>query len=322
MNIFKELALNDDNNVIISPLSIYQALSLTSNGARSSTLQGMLNTLDSSSIESLNRRNIEIIKAISAQKDLFIANAVFAAQSPIETFIQIAKMYKAEVSRLKSASQVNGWCAKNTNNKIPKIIDTIAPNTKMILLNAVYFKSKWLYQFDPRRTTVKPFYLNANEKKNMKMMYMEKKFNYYEDYEMQAIELPYEDKELSARSNMKMTEVHLTLPKFEMRFEKTMKAVLSKMGMSEAFNPGKADLSGLFGSKGVWVDDVIHKTYLKVEEVGTEAAAVTAVVIRTRSIRPHRKKQSFAVMNVNRPFLFMIQNKQNDLIFMSKISKL
>ena len=167
MNIFKELALNDDNNVIISPLSIYQALSLTSNGARSSTLQEMLDTLDSSSIESLNRRNIEIIKAISAQKDLFIANAVFAAQSPIETFIQIAKMYKAEVSRLKRASQVNGWCAKNTNNKIPKIIDTIAPNTKMILLNAVYFKSKWLYQFDPKRTTVKPFYLNANEKKDV-----------------------------------------------------------------------------------------------------------------------------------------------------------
>ena len=217
----------------------------------------------------------------------------------------------------------------------------------MILLNAVYFKSKWLYQFDPRRTTVKPFYLNANEKKNIKMMYMEKKFMDYEDYEMQAIELPYEDKELSAmvilpkektceayirklednkilnaRSNMTMTEVHLTLPKFEMRYVKTMKEVQSKMGMSEAFNPGKADLSGLFGSKGVWVDDVIHKTYLKVEEVGTEAAAVTAVVIRTRSIRPHRKKQSFAVMNVNRPFLFMIQNKQNDLIFMSKISKL
>ena len=108
MNIFKELALNDDNNVIISPLSIYQALSLTSNGARSSTLKGMLDTLGSSSIESLNRRNIEIIKAISTQKDLFIANAVFAAQSPIETFTQIAKMYRAEVSRLKSASQVNG----------------------------------------------------------------------------------------------------------------------------------------------------------------------------------------------------------------------
>ena len=125
MNIFKELALNDDNNVIISPLSIYQALSLTSNGARSSTLQEMLDTLDSSSIESLNRRNIEIIKAISAQKDLFIANAVFAAQSPIETFIQIAKMYKAEVSRLKRASQVNGWCAKNTNNKIKRSWQTI-----------------------------------------------------------------------------------------------------------------------------------------------------------------------------------------------------
>ena len=174
MNLFKELALNDDSNVIISPLSIYQALSLTSNGARSSTLQEMLDTLDSSSIESLNRRNIEINKAISAQKDLVIANAVFAARSPVETFKQIAKMYKAEVSRLARVAQVNGWCAKNTNNKITEIIDKIGPNTMMILLNAVYFKSKWLYQFDPRRTTVRPFYLNANEKKNMKMMYMEK----------------------------------------------------------------------------------------------------------------------------------------------------
>lgn len=144
MNLFKELTLNNDDNVIISPLSIYQALSLTTNGARSSTLKAMLDTLGSSSIESLNRRNIEIIKAISAQ---------------------IAEMYKAEVAQLRNEAQVNQWCAKNTNNKITKIIDTIKHNTMMILLNAVYFKSKWLYQFDKRRTTVKPFYLNSKEKK-------------------------------------------------------------------------------------------------------------------------------------------------------------
>ena len=83
-------------------------------------------------------------------------------------------MYKAEVAQLRNEAQVNQWCAKNTNNKITEIIDKIGPNTMMILLNAVYFKSKWLYQFDPRRTTVRPFYLNANEKKNMKIMYMEK----------------------------------------------------------------------------------------------------------------------------------------------------
>lgn len=172
---------------------------------------------------------------------------------------------------------------------------------------------------------------------------MEKKFKYYENYEMQAIELPYEDNELSAmiilpkektceeyirdleddkildaRSNMTMTEVHLTLPKFELSYGNLMKGALKKMGMSDVFNPGQADLSGLFGIKAVWIDDVIHKTYLKVEEVGTEAAAVTAVVIRTKSLSPKKKKQSYAVMNVNRPFLFMIQNKQNDLIFMSK----
>ena len=107
-----------------------------------------------------------------------------------------------------------------------------------------------------------------------------------------------------------------------MRYGKSMKTVLNKLGMSEAFNPGKADLSGLFGSKGVWIDDVIHKTFLKVEEVGTEAAAVTAVVIRTKSIKPHTFRPKYTFMNVNRPFLSTTQNKQNDLIFMSKISKL
>ena len=122
---------------------------------------------------------------------------------------------------------------------------------------------------------------------------------------------------------LRISKVNLELPKFELEFYSSLKGVLGDMGIKKAFT-NKAELTGLRKENDLKVDDVLHKTYLKVDEFGTEAAAVTAVIIKTKSAMPH--KEIVYQMKVNRPFLFLLRSSKlptdYDLLFMSKIERL
>ena len=352
-NIFTQI--NNDKsgkNVIISPLSIYQVLSLLSNGAKESTLSEMLSVLGSTSLDELNDINYKILSKISSFSTIDIANAVMTRFKPLENFCSVADKYLAPMESLESVEQINEWCKEKTHGKIEKIIEQLSPETIMILLNAVYFKGEWLNQFDKYFTKKLPFYnLSKNEIKVDTMLQIDH-FRYFSNKEIQAIELPFQKDFMSAiiilpsekieinsfiKNNLAKknyltdiinkldyAKVHLELPKFEVTFEETLNHVIKKLGMKKIFNSLEADLSGLYNRKGLFVSKVIHKTYLKVNEEGTEAAAVTLVAVDEASMAG--EEEIIHEMKVNRPFLFLLKNWElpegYDIVFMAKIEEI
>ena len=352
-NIFSQI--NNDKsgkNVIISPLSIYQVLSLLSNGAKESTLSEMLSVLGSSSLDELNDINYKILSKISSFSTIDIANAVMTRFKPLENFCLVADKYLAPMESLESVEQINEWCKEKTHGKIEKIIEQLSPETIMILLNAVYFKGEWINQFDKYFTKKLPFYnLSKNEIKVDTMLQIDH-FRYFSNKEIQAIELPFQKDFMSAiiilpsekieinsfiKNNLAKknyltdiinkldyAKVHLELPKFEVTFEETLNHVIKKLGMKKIFNSLEADLSGLYNRKGLFVSQVIHKTYLKVNEEGTEAAAVTLVAVDEASMAG--EEEIIHEMKVNRPFLFLLKNWElpegYDMVFMAKIEEI
>lgn len=352
-NIFSQI--NNDKsgkNVIISPLSIYQVLSLLSNGAKESTLSEMLSVLGSTSLDELNDINYKILSKISSFSTIDIANAVMTRFKPLENFCSVADKYLAPMESLESVEQINEWCKEKTHGKIEKIIEQLSPETIMILLNAVYFKGEWINQFDKYFTKKLPFYnLSKNEIKADTMLQIDH-FRYFSNKEIQAIELPFQKDFMSAiiilpsekieinsfiKNNLAKknyltdiinkldyAKVHLELPKFEVTFEETLNHVIKKLGMKKIFNSLEADLSGLYNRKGLFVSQVIHKTYLKVNEEGTEAAAVTLVAVDEASMAG--EEEIIHEMKVNRPFLFLLKNWElpegYDMVFMAKIEEI
>jgi len=338
-------------NLIISPLSIFQILSLTANGAKEQTLTEMLELLQCENIDQLNQINYRILIAFEKFSTIDIANAIMTKFTPVEEFTTIAKKYLATIEPLISVDQVNEWCYNKTHGKIDKILKELDPFTLIILINAVYFKGEWRSKFQSTLTKPLPFYNLGSEEKNVDTMIQIDHFNYYEDKKVQAVELNFREDYMSAIiilpaegtdinkyidtlsisnseykkiiDGLKYSKVHIQLPKFELRFEQKLNEILKDMGMYDAFIPSVANFTGLREEGDLFISQVIHKTYLKVFEDGCEAAAVT-VVDGAGGAMP--VKETIYDMKINRPFLFLLKNSKlpagYDLVFMSKIEKL
>ena len=342
-----------ENNLVISPLSIYQAISLVTNGANEQTQKELLYLLDNKDIEEINMINMKILNKIKDKSSIEIANAIMSKTAPLNTFTEIAKnTFNSEIFPLKSVNQINKWCEKQTHGKINKIIDKLDPLTYMLVLNAIYFKGEWMYPFEEYMTKKQIFYNMNKEQKNIDTMEITKYFNYFEDSNLQAIELrfikeftsaiiilPNEKIEINEFidildkdneyfytivNNMKDNKVNLRLPKFEINYEKKLKEVLKTMGVNLPFEKN-ADFSKIRIQNDIYINEIIHKTYLKVNEQGTEAAAVTAIEMVSNSAANPRLEKIYN-MHVNRPFIFILRNdrlpKNYDIIFISKIEKL
>ena len=352
-DIFTEI--NSDKkgeNLIISPLSIYQVLSLLANGANGETQSEMLKTLGSNTLDELNDINFKILSKSTEFSTIDIANAIMARQKPLKDFCDIADKYLASIDTLESVEQVNEWCNKNTHGKIKKIINELSPTTIMILLNAVYFKGNWVHPFIKESNKKLPFYNLGKEKKLIETMIQVKHFRYFKNSEVEIVELPFTQDYMSAIiilpsketdinkyiknklindsylndiiSKLDYAKVHLELPKFELDFSENLNDVMAKLGMKKIFNSAGSDLSRLYNYGNYYVSQIIHKTYLKVNEEGTEAAAVTSVAILSMGMEG--KKEKVHKMIVNRPFLFLLKNNRfpmgYDMIFMAKIEKI
>ena len=348
-SIFSEV--NQDfqgENVILSPLSIFQVLGLTTNGALGTTQNEMISTLESSTLDNLNNINLKIIDVIKNFVTVELANGVMSRFEPIKTFSKVCDKYQAPIEKLVSKKQVNDWCSKNTHGKITEIIDELSPGTLMLLLNAVYFRGEWVSQFNPDATRGGVFYNFGKKEKKVEMMLQTHEFNYYQDSEIQAVELPYKNDSMSALiilpnkdidinnyinkknvnddlvkkvvNGMKTTYVKLSLPKFEVGFYSKLKDVLKRLNMVTPFS-GAADFSGINGSGGLYIDDVIHKTYLKVDEIGSEAAGVTVV-----DMRKGIPSSKVVGMEVNRPFIVILRSSElpinNEFLFVAKIEEI
>ena len=216
-----------------------------------------------------------------------------------------------------------------------------------MLINAIYFKGKWQKQFDQKITYLDTFYDSNNKISKIMFMHATKKYDYFENKGMQAISLNYKKDNLSALiilpkkgknindyieyltldkydniiSGLTNQEVNLSLPKFEFDFSTELIQNFKTLGMHDAFNAGVADFSVMKKEKDIYISNIIHKTYIKVDEEGTEAVAVTAVEGFFGSCFDDIK-----VMKVDHPFLFIIRSKDlppgNDMIFIAKVESL
>ncbi len=355
LKLFKEIIKEEkDKNVFISPLSVSMALGMTYNGANGSTQEAMQKTLELSglTIQEVNvsyKNLIKLLTGLDPKVQFQIANSIWYRQSltPEEEFLNLCKEYfNALVSGLdfsdpNAAKIINAWVDENTNGKIKEIVDApIHPLTVMFLINAIYFKGTWTYQFDENLTTDDWFTLPDGSRKLCQVMSQRSLYKYFSNDDFKAVDLPYGERRFSMTiflptygacvDSLIMKFDHenfnywlscfssdsgdIHIPKFKLEYERGLNDILKVMGMEIAFNPYQADFTKMYREGGVWIDTVKHKTFVEVNEEGTEAAAVTSV---EGTLGPG---PSGFRMRVNRPFVFVIrENQSQTILFIGKI---
>lgn len=353
--LFHHLQETEKENMLISPLSIYMNLSMVYNGAKGETKSGIQIALHQKgfSPERLNQNQAALLKnltALDSSVTLDIANAVWYRNSLTlkKNFSEINKNYyqttlrSSDFNSPATVDEINDWVKEKTNAKIETIIEEIQPDDLMFLLNAVYFKGKWTHPFFKEYTHQREFNTPSG-KKEIPFMFNNEKYAYAEDQNFQVVELPYGKEhfnmyvflpspesnpddlgeKLDAKSfsglisKMKKTDLNLYLPKWEAFYTaENLQNQLSSMGMSLAFQ-NQADFSSLFENQSAAISQVKHKTYIKVDEEGTEAAAVTSTGIVVTSMPVHQPKE----LMINRPFLYIITEKDSGtILFIGKIT--
>lgn len=352
----KTVAYDDEQNIMISPLSVSMALSMTLNGAEGETFDAMRETMELSGMD-LNEINdgyrtlIKLLVEVDPEVKMMVANSIWHdAGFPVkQDFLdRVSEAFGASVEDLDfsdptSVDRINNWVNSNTEGLIENIIDEIPDDMVMYLINAIYFKGNWLYPFDEEDTRIDDFNLENGETKQIDMMTQSDRFATFFSEQVNMIELPYGDSLFSMtilmpadenqpldqfilesmtsenldrwRSNLRtpFQNIPVQLPKFEMEYEIEYNDILKAMGMEIAFDDSRADFSGLTdATKRLIISEVKHKTFIRVDEKGTEAAAVTSV-----GIMPTSMPQP---MIVNRPFVFIIHERESGTnLFMGKV---
>ncbi len=349
------LSETENENIMISPLSVSLALAMTYNGAQGETKTAMENTLkvyglEPAEINASYRDLVRALKSLDPKVLMEIANAIFYRQDfTVESdFVSTNRnYYDAQVSALDFLNEqlalktINDWVSVKTHDKIDQIISEIKADHVMFLLNAIYFKGVWKSQFKESETRKQPFYLENGTAVQADMMQLTDTVAYVKNDLFSAIRLPYgkgnfnmhiflpnHDKTLTdmiasltlqnwdewIKAFVPAQKVELHLPRFRYKYEIKLNDVLTTMGMGVAFT-GKADFSGINRNEDLFIDYVKHKTFIEVNEEGTEAAAVTVVAIERLSYNPD-KLQFLA----NRPFMYAItEEKTGAILFMGTV---
>jgi serpin B len=237
---------------------------------------------------------------------------------------------------------IHDWVEEQTESRIKDLIPqgAIDSMTRLVLTNAVYFNAAWQSQFEEKATTQGSFHLIDGNSVTVPMMRQTASFGYGEGTGYQVVELPYDGGELSmvvllpaegqfeafedaidneafldVLGRLQWTRLDLTMPKFKMETSFSLNDALAAMGMVQAFDPGRADLSGMDGTRNLYITDVVHKAFVEVDEAGTEAAAATAVIVGTTSM----PADPIAV-TIDRPFLFLIRDiETGTVLFLGRV---
>ncbi|XP_039609356.1 leukocyte elastase inhibitor-like [Polypterus senegalus] len=354
--------VNPTGNLFFSPLSITAALAMVFLGSRGECAAQMAKVLHFDKTEKIHsgfqELNNEINKPQATYK-LKLANRLYGEKTfnfQKEFLADCLTFYNADLvgvdfigAAVKIMQEVNEWVENQTEGKIKDILQqgSINSMTRLILINAIYFKGNWLKKFDEKNTDVMPFRINRNESKPVKMMYQMGKFpfNYIPEMKVKVLELPYIEEELSMfvllpddiddgstglkqleqgltlenlqewtkRQNMDTrTDVHVHLPKFKLEDDYELNSILENMGMVDIFDGSRADLSGMSGGPGLFLSQVLHKSFVEVNEEGTEAAAATAGIIAFCMLQEEHFK-------ADHPFLFFIRhNPSKNILFFGR----
>ena len=347
-------SLEVPKNIMISPLSVSLALAMVYNGTEGNTRKQMEEMLHKANLtpEDINQSYKDLVAGLVSHDpmvELSISNAIFYRNTFTikNDFISTNQnYYNAEIEGLdftksdQTLNAVNGWVNQKTKGKIDKIIDQVNADDIMYLLNAIYFNGEWKYRFDSKETTDLSFTKEDQTVVQVPTMTIENTFNYFSNQTFQMLEIPYGSGKYSmlvflpesgrntndvismvTSENLnewisKLTEQKkkVYLPKFEFKFEDSLVDELSALGMTDAFDDAAANLSGISDAAQLVISEVMHKTYIKVDERGTEAAAVTGITFGTTSIG---LDNSF---RVDHPFVFAIREKDtNAILFVGKV---
>nr|CAD7569671.1 unnamed protein product [Timema californicum] len=327
-SLYKILAKAKSGNIIVSPMSLEVVLAMAYFGARGETAEQIATGISLPAERNLAldgfRHLLSSFKSTS-NLTLEIANKVFTQQNYVikEDFqALVKKSFLSEAQALNfadnvvSAGVINQWVEEKTKNKIKDLIspDMLDSLTRLVMVNAVYFKGNWQDQFKPEMTTTEPFYVSAEVKKDVRMMHLKKHFRYSEvdELEAQVLELPYEERQVSmvillpndrnglpnleakltseklteVLSQLHSTEVNVSIPRFKLEDTIDLNSVLQEMGMNNMFEDS-ADFSGITDdAAGLKVSQVVQKAFIEVNEEGSEAAAATGSCVARFTLLP------------------------------------
>lgn len=350
-------------NIFFSPFSISSALAMVILGAKGSTAAQLSKTFHFDSVEDIHSRfqslNAEVSKR-GASHTLKLANRLYGEKTynflP-EYLASTQKMYGADLAPVDflhasedARKEINQWVKGQTEGKIPELLSVgvVDSMTKLVLVNAIYFKGMWEEKFMTEDTTDAPFRLSKKDTKTVKMMYQKKKFpfGYISDLKCKVLEMPYQGGELSMvillpkdiedestglkkiekqitlekllewtkRENLEFIDVHVKLPRFKIEESYTLNSNLGRLGVQDLFSSSKADLSGMSGSRDLFISKIVHKSFVEVTEEGTEAAAATGGIATFCMLLPEEE------FTVDHPFIFFIRhNPTSNVLFLGRV---
>lgn len=333
-----------DQNYMISPFSIKMAMMMAANGANDYTQKEILSALGVSSIDEYNQKANDIITRYNSNKDvnLNVANSIWLNKTEAmganfkDTYKKIISDFYKGVAREENAdtiaSKINDFIAKETNNKITNVLPTERPAGFLsALVNTIYFKGSFENQFDTANTKKDTFTDRNGNKSEIDFMNQTKHFGYYENDGVQMLKMNYsgrdiamyillndDDKDVDINdiiSKMEYKKVSVSMPKFKTEFTKSFVDVLKQMGINIAFT-NAADFSNMFDNVEVHISDVIHKTFIEVDENGTEAAAATVILMTKNSLPMPEEIKEF---KANRPFTYFIRDEvSGEILFLGE----
>ena len=344
----------------VSPVSLQYLLGLVLDGAGGATADEICQTLgykagESEAVDAYCRKMLTELPKLDKTTKLSLANAIFfndkmKINTPYKKRVENA--YDAEVKsldfnqKMASLREINGWCNKQTNGLIPAVLDDVSPDMFAYLLNALYFKGSWMYPFNKNFTRERTFTLESGQEKEIKMMAKERKFSYNEDKICQRVSLPYGNGAYSmivmlpkkhhtvsdviasldgeSWENLRKTMyggtlINVWLPPFESKYHIMLNDILIDMGMPLSFGP-RADFKAM-SPDALWLSFVQQDAVIKVDEEGTEAAAVTSAGMLGATAVPEPPR--VIDFHCDHPFLYMIvENSTGSILFAGKFTGL
>lgn len=339
---------DDNGNLFVSPASISTALAMLMNGADGNTLKEITEALEFSGIEQAEINSgfaylVSLLNKKDEGVELSLANSIWIRKnfSVLDSFKNVNTDYFAaaieelDFNEPEAAKTINDWVRDTTNGKIDGIIDdSIDSATVMFLINSIYFKGNWKIPFDPEKTFKSDFFVDGVSAGKVDMMNYKNDTLYYEGKGYKIISLPYGEggvvmdlilpdeenniEEFVAKFNAndykeavgalsEKTDVMVSIPKFKAEYETKLNDVLYGLGMKDVFD-ASCDLSRINGTGDLFVSEVRHKTYIDVNEEGTEAAAVTSVEIRLTAVMDPTE------FIADRPFLYTIRDTETESV--------
>jgi serpin B len=338
-------------NVFLSPAGLAFALSMAANGAQGETLRQILATLQQEAgapdLNEANQALLEHLSKLDSKIKLEIANSLWTARDVRikPAFLAVSRQfYEAEVASVDftnpaTAQKINDWCSDHTHGKIPKMVEPPLDANRLIILDAIYFKGDWIVPFDKKLTRDLPFTLGNGQTVTHPRMSRTGDFQYYEDDAFQAVRLPYAGRAVSMyvflpkkslagflqnltmenweqwTAQFRSRKGTVELPRFKLENDYDLKGVLEALGMPAAFTR-QANFHGI-SDEPLYIDWVKQKTYVDVNEEGTEAAAVSGIGMRALAVR--QEEPPFRMV-VDRPFFLAIrENQSGAMLFLGAI---